>query len=456
MIRNALRNESGWAVATAVILTAVMLAIGLAAMAVVDNQQKQSGNQRQRESALNLDEAAVYGQGLVLTQNWPNASLATHPPASCAPTTVNTWCPDRNTLAAASALTPSSANFTSTDFLKNATWITRIRDDGGTLKTFYDPTQADNAQGPDTDASGHTYTCPGPCTYDANGNHKVWVEATSTVRGHPRAVVAQLQLEQLTEDVPQMAMQAGKLTISNSGNHGGTAIVDGGGSPVMLRCDPSTGSACADIPNPIQVTPYPQQLPGGLSAPPLMTAAELQRLKQRAIADGNYYSGCPTKGGPNNRYGDNQYHLEGQVVWVDNCTNPPQLGNDVYTHPCPPSPTVPGGMSSNCINSPLSPGVLIWHVGSVQLSGNYTFCGLVYAVNDSDEAGTPSASTGDVVTTTGGAAVWGAIAIDGMGRLNLGSNGEQLNYNPNVFSAIQTFGAAGLVQNTWRELPPNS
>jgi Tfp pilus assembly protein PilX len=452
MIKRTLRNESGWAVVTAVVLLAVMLGVGLAAMAVVDNQQKQSGNERQRESSFNLDEAAVYGQGLMLTQNWPNASLASHPPSVCAPTTVNSWCPDRNTLASATALTPSTANFTSADFGTNATWTTKIRDDGGSLTTFYNPTHADDAQS-GVDASGHSYTCASPCTYDANGNHRVWVEATATVQGHPRAVVAQLQLEQLTEDVPQMAMQAGKLVISNSGNHGGTPIIDGSGSPVLVRCDPSTGTSCVDIPNPIQVNPPPAQMPGGVSAPPLMTATELQRLKQRAIADGNYYAGCPTQGGPNNKYGDNQYHLEGPVVWVDNCATPPQLANNIYTQPCPSSPPVPSGMSTNCINSPLAPGVLIWHSGSISLSGNWTFCGLVYAVNDSDEPGTPSASSGDVITTDGGAGVWGAIAIDGPGRLNLGSNGEQLKYNPNAFSPIQSYGTAGLVQNTWRELP---
>ena len=47
-MRQRLRNESGWAVVTAIMVTLVMLGVGLAALAVVDNQQKQSGNERIR------------------------------------------------------------------------------------------------------------------------------------------------------------------------------------------------------------------------------------------------------------------------------------------------------------------------------------------------------------------------------------------------------------------------
>ena len=455
-MRQRLRNESGWAVVTAIMVTLVMLGVGLAALAVVDNQQKQSGNERIRESAFNLDEGAVYAQGVLLTLNWP--AFGNPYPASCTSASVgSTYCPNRDNLAAATSANPSLANFATTDFLTNSTWTTKVRDNGRIscadpgLSTFYDPTKADSAQGC-TDSNGRSYACPGPCTYDANGDHKIWVQATTNVRGKPRSVAAMLQLEQLTEDVPKTAMLAGKLVISNNGNHGGTPIVDGSGSSIQLRCDP-TQSGCADY-RPGQVSPTPSEFSGAGST--YMSASQLQRLKTTAKANDTYYSGCPTKGGVNNRYNDNQYHLEGQVVWVDNCPTPPQLANNTYTVPCPPSPPIPSGMSSNCVNTPANPGVLIWHSGRVDLSGNYTFCGLVYAANDSDEPGTPSAINGDVITTNGGFGVLGGIVVDGPGGLNLGSNGIQLKFDPNIFNAIQSYGTAGLVQNTWRELPPGT
>jgi len=452
-MRDKLRNESGWAVLTAITVTLIMLGVGLAAMAIVDNQQTQSGRERIRESAFNLDEGALYAQGIVLTQNWP--SFTNPYPTSCSSASpASAFCPNRDTLAAASSANPALANFASTDFTSNSTWITKVRDNGRTstgagLSQFYDPSQADLAQ-TGTDVNGNSYNCAAPCTYDANGDHTVWVQATSNVRGRPRAVVAQLQLEELTEDVPHTAMVANKLVISNSGNHGGTAIIDGGDSTIQLRCDP-TQTSCADY-RPGQVTPQPSQYGG---PPNYMTAAQLSRLKSTAQANGTYYSGCPTLGGVNNRYNDNKYHLEGQVVWVDNCPNPPQFANNTYTVPCT-SPPIPSGMSTSCINTPSSPGVLIWHSGMVNLSGGYTFCGLVYAVNDSDEPGTPSAINGTVITTNGGFGVMGGIVVDGNGGLNLGSNGMQLKFDPNIFPHIQSFGTAGLVQNTWRELPPNT
>jgi Tfp pilus assembly protein PilX len=454
-----LRSESGWALVTAVVLVTVMVSVGLAAMALVDNQNRQSGNQRQRESSLNLDEGAVYAQGFVLTQNWPYVDHKY--PASCSssgiPAQWTNYCPNPVSLATATSSNPALANFSTTDFLQNTTWVTKVRDNGPIsttdqgLSVYYNPTKADLTQA-GTDAKGNPYSCAGPCTWDANGDHRMWVQASAVVRGHPRAVVAQLQLELLTEDVPTAAVRAGSLNVSNNGNHGGTFMLDGGDGGIWLRCDPAQGASCANYQNG-QLSATPQQLPVAQQGP-LMNNAELQRLKNTAIQNNTYYPTCPTKGGPNNVYGDNQYHLEGKVVWVENCPAPPQMSNSIYTQPCSP---VPSAMSSNCINSPTSPGVLVWHSGVMSLSGNVTFVGLLYAVNNSDGVtGETAINNADVITMDGGFGVFGAIAIDGSGRLNAGSNGLQLTYNKLALDSIQTYGTAGLVQNTWRELPPGS
>jgi hypothetical protein len=53
------------------------------------------------------------------------------------------------------------------------------------------------------------------------------------------------------------------------------------------------------------------------------------------------------------------------------------------------------------------------------------------------------------------------VTIDGSGRLEVGSSGNNsqkdppnLQFSPNAFNALASWGTAGLVQSTWRELPP--
>jgi hypothetical protein len=450
-----IRNEEGWAVVIAVVVMTVMLGVGLAMFAMADQQHKQSGNERARESGLNLAEGVLYGQGFVLAGTWKSVAPGYENCTSSmvgGPGTAHPLCPNRDTLAQANSSNPALANFASPDFLRNVTWVTKVRDNGGALAGAYQPAQADLPQSGNTaDTTPTPYTCASPCNYDANHDKQLWVQAKAVVNGHPRSVVARLQLERLTEGMPRQAVVTGHFTVSNNGQHNGTPLLNGADSQIEVRC--TLGQAGCTSYESGQVTPAPSQWPEGSN--PLMTPAQLQRLLNTAKANNDYYSGCPTKGGPITngvpKYSDNKYHLEGQVVWVDNCPSPPQLGNDVYTVPCTP----PAGMSSNCINTPTSPGLLIWHKGVADFSGAYTYVGMIYNANDSDESPPTAASSGNVVITNGGFGVWGAIAIDGNGGLLAGSNGLQLYWNARVFDSIQSYGTAGLVQNTWRELNPN-
>jgi hypothetical protein len=190
-----------------------------------------------------------------------------------------------------------------------------------------------------------------------------------------------------------------------------------------------------------------------------MTPTQLQRFKERAIADGRYYPGCPTTDPDTGKY-----NLTGAVVWVENCPSPPNLANNVATVPC----VVPSGMSSGCVNTPLNPGLLIYHCGRVDLQGSFTFVGVLYNANNSDGtcvnfppktgncfSGNQRVTENDLVVTNGGFGVLGAVAIDGGGCMQVGSNGLQVVYDSNAFGAIQSYGAVGLVQNTWREVKPN-
>jgi hypothetical protein len=125
-------------------------------------------------------------------------------------------------------------------------------------------------------------------------------------------------------------------------------------------------------------------------------------------------------------------------------------------------------MARTCTNIDDDPGLVIWHCGRADMAGGYTHRGILYMVNNSD--GTCPASLGargdgtcvgqnvdddrDVLTTSGGFAVWGALAVDGNGCMKIGSNGLQVRFDANVFDSAQSYGTVGLVQNTWRELRP--
>ncbi len=213
---------------------------------------------------------------------------------------------------------------------KGVSWTTKVRDNGGALATAYDASKADLAQaGCFTNA---------PCTYDANKDRELWVQSRALARGKPRNVVARLRLEQLAESVPQTAVVSGALQITNRGGHGGTPIIDANGSQVVVRCPNASSPTCAKF-DADQIAPGAPQ--SDTASPNMMSAEQLQRFKQRAIIDGNYFTGCPGQNGQG-------YDLSGEVVWVEGCTSPPNMTNKIPTTSCP---TAPSGLDKDCVNS---------------------------------------------------------------------------------------------------------
>jgi len=440
-----LKEERGFAMVTAIVLMSLMLGVGIVALGVVDSDSKRTREQRERESSLQLDEGVLYAQSLVLSTKWANAANP-YPVKCTSGGTASDKCPSAANLAGA-----GGSNFSNVDQLNSSSWVTKVRDNGGALKAAYDPLKADLAQ-----TTALIGTCAAPCTYDFNKDNEVWVQAQSTVKGKPRNVVARLRLEEVTENVPETAVTAGAIRITNNGSHGGTPIIQATGSTVNVRCASTAVTSCLDAKEG-QIVPGAQSVVG---APNMMTAAQIARFKARAITDGRYYAGCPTKDA------GNKYNLSGQVVFIEGCANPPNLTNQVQTVACAP----PAGMADKCTNVAAEPGLIIWHCGRADFSGGFTHRGVLYMANNSDGTCTNGlAARGDgtcvgqsvddsrdVLNTSGGFAVWGALAVDGAGCMKVGSNGLQVNFDGNVFASVSSYGTVGLVQNTWRELSPKA
>jgi hypothetical protein len=279
----------------------------------------------------------------------------------------------------------------------NPGWSVQVRDDTGT--EYYDPA-----------------VIPSMPTWDANGNHKLWVRADARASAGERSVVALVKRINRTEAFPRNAITAGWFTTSNNGNK---VIVDTKGNaaqaaPLAVRCpSPAPSPGCLDYNKAKgQVSPDTSTTSwGGTTTPP---PDSLDRLREKAKTLGTYYaSGCP--GSPT-----------GDLIFVEN-------GNCSYT----------GGGSAN---SQGAPGMFVVATGTLALGGGMTYYGLVHAANLQH-------STGVVVQTSGSATIVGSVAVDGGGGVLAGSSGKNVVYDEGIFPLITTFGSAVPVQGSWRELP---
>lgn len=417
MARHGPRGETGSALVVAIVLMAVMLVVGMSSFAVVDTGQERAREQRSRESALNLAEGVLYSQGFVLAQTWPgNAAGGAALASTCTPASVQSPCPDPRTLAAGNFSSPASANFTNADVSSDVTWTTRIRDNGGAISDAFVFSQVDAAQSATNVKTGAAYTCPGPCKWDANGDLKLWVQARAVVRGHARNLVALLKREQFAEAFARNGVTAGSFETANSGNK---AIINAGGSQVVVRCT-STAPACTNYKQDKgQVLPLP--IVRDPATPSAMSAAQLARFKAAAqsASPATYYTSCPPT-------------LTGTVVFIDL-----------------PTATSCSDSNSATYNSSADPGIVIMPRGTLSMKGS--LYGLVYMANEQNSAGT-------VLTLQANSEIFGGVAVDGAGRLVVGSaSGERptITFVPDAFNSLASYGTTGLVQNTWRELPPN-
>jgi len=424
-VRRRAAAEHGNALVTALLLMMVMLTVGLATLAQVDTQQEQSGVERVRETTFNLGEGVLNAQIFALSQRWPGPGAGAGTPA-VAPYVFGPCTEASDPLTQPNCPRPDTIRslFTSPDTEASTTWRTEVRDNATTVPTTCAST---------TSTSSTFYSdasTAGQPPYDCNGDGRLWARAQATIRGRTRAIVALVQVERQTYQLPRSVLLAGRLEIGNSGNKG---IIDARGdtaltSEILLRCTPTDLTTCAGHPGLLETlwsegSQYKliTQLNGtkpqtAYTAAPALSAEALARLKQTAITNGTYFETCPTS----------ESALAGAVVYVETC-------NQIYS-------------SNAVINSPQSPGALIVADGSMKFAGRTVFHGLIYHMNKSNSP--------DVLVELSGnnGGVSGGVYVEGEGTFKI--NGTAfLTVDGRAFNAVGSYGSAGIMQNTWREIP---
>jgi type II secretory pathway pseudopilin PulG len=416
MNRTALRCEHGYALVTTIVLMSIMLSLGLAIVAYSDGQTTQTRTERVRESSFNLAERALEQQTFKLSRAWAG-SASTAYPASCTPATPLSLCPSNTELISAGDSPDANAE---------TTWTTVVRDNGD-----LDP--ATDNTGEDFYSSALIDARP---SWDANKDGALWVRATATVRGKTRTLVAKVRVESLTLPFPKTSIIANTLVLSNNGNK---TIVDTNGpndgdvGPVLLRCAMPNPTDCV-ISNgggAYDQTTDPRISPPSFGRPEAGTIVgpeTITQLKDTAQANGTIYSTCPT---------DTQ--LTGAVVYIQ--TVP--LDGCHY-------------QINGSINSLDSPGIIVVEqsLGRFELRGNLNFYGLMYFL---DSGGAPAADK-IVLDMDGTIVIHGSVAVEGDGAIRAGSSGDSgqgdanLSFDQSLFGSLKTYGTAGILQNSWREI----
>jgi hypothetical protein len=328
--------------------------------------------------------------------------MVANPYPTCGPASSSTRC-------------PSAAQLTSlfpTPDAAGAAWSTQVKDNGTTSTQSYFS---------DTSAAAQP-------AYDANGDGKLWVRAQATAQGRTRTLVALVRAQQQEEDLPHAGLLTGRLDISNNGNK--TIIDASAGGLVAVRCAPMVGETmpCAGhiVGGGLLKTvsdllgSLTKQITGtvttGYTGGPAMSADAQARLKARAVADGTYFTACPAP-----------EQLSAPLVYIES-------GACSYT-------------GNTRFNSPSSPGMLFLGSGSVTFGGTTEYDGVVYAANQAN-------STGTLIQIQGNASVRGGVLVDGNANTVAGSAKMNIVLDPGAFQAVQSYGSAGVIQNTWKELKP--
>jgi len=406
-----LRDERGAALVTAMLVTVLIGALGIVGLIAADRFQRGTGDERVRETTLQLAEAALSAQVIPLNAVWPSSATLAIPSACTSAATV-ARCPSPASVAASFQQTPADTG----------TWRVEVRDDiysSGTDERYvYD----DLTSKP---------------SWDSNGNGRLWIRAEATVQGRRRSVVSLVRREAVRVPLPRASVISGGVRTANNGNK---VLIDTLGcsakiatpaqgcaanqpGAVMTRCEPpetpTTGDACLSA-RAGQISPIVQARYDGA----VVSGDLVAMLKSTAIAENNYFTGCPSAA----------------VL-----TQPARLGATIYIDAAGATCSY---TQNHAFNSATKPGRLVIERGRLVLGGSVRFYGLVLALNGL----TPPADSGDVVTISGSATVQGAVYIEGAGKLLVGDSGYNLIFDERALADVTSWSLAGLEHNSFREL----
>jgi hypothetical protein len=503
-------GERGWVLVIAMAVMAIMLVVGIGVLKLVDTQANVGGAERIRESSFDAAEGLLYSESAVLQKAWPRTPVQAYIP-TCDQTNYATntdQCPD------AAKLFGSGQIFNNQDDNKpGLTWRIQVRDDVGASQANPNPIyvagtaagQVDSTLNGCTDANGNNAIC----TYDANGDKKLWVRAEAFVNGKTRMLVALLQLESFRLPFAKNAVVGGSLTVSNQGNK---TVVDTTGSQVVVRCSPSpnTTLAAAAAQNATSITVASNtgfandqtiSIDTGTSYETINTAKNnavsgttinLASGLALAHSSGVQVSLAPqgsnscenwlpnkSQVSPGSNYSSQTSYppglSPGQLAAIEASADCVYSGTGTSTAPvgacgsttaaCPPQTNAgwtgkivikgPAQCTMNPpnntdINSETNPGFVVVENGTLDIEANSNYYGVIYMANQQNATNDPS---NPVVKINGTGSVIGGVAVDGNGAVVLGQN-LAVRFDANAFISFSAAGAAGLVQNTWRELGP--
>jgi hypothetical protein len=133
--------------------------------------------------------------------------------------------------------------------------------------------------------------------------------------------------------------------------------------------------------------------------------------------------------------------LTGEVVVVDASVNCSYTGSDVW-------------------NTQADPGFLIFlrATSTLTLGGTTTYNGIIYHANMGAPPilGSATQSTAPLIITSGNTLINGGVIIDGLGQMYAGESGMNIHFDDHGYDAVQSLAAAGIVQNSWREITPGA
>ena len=337
------------------------------------HRQKRSREQRERESSLNLAEAALYAQGFELARNWPNGDQAARRRLLVAGRRGHAQnCPDRDTPPRAAPATNASAE------RRHRLRRERRRGRPSSATTAAARERPSAARSPTSRRSRHrprgrSVHLPADPVPVGRQRRQAAVGAGPGRRARQAAQRRRpLKLEKLRESVA--AGRRRRRRHAGHRNSGNQVKIDAVGSHVVVRC--------ANLADPelhaVRRRQGPAHAHRRLDAGPAEPDDPVAARALQGARDGRRHvlrrrGTCPT----------NAAQLTGAVVCVDNASRNAKLPELGARTPTAKPAGAGNGLSANCINSTTKPGHADLALRHGSPAGNDVH-GIMYFVNNSD------------------------------------------------------------------------